>query len=173
MRRLVAVIVGSGLVCAAGMTSVPQAPTAYASLLRAEIARSAKRMVKGGLQLPQPDRSLRVTRALIADVDSDGDLDALAATRSGQVVLWINVGGNRLVRLAPRPKPVGTHHLTTRGRAHQLPVGITESARAFADISRSVTFGSRPVVHFRAVTRALRPTGRTQPQGTRGPPSHA
>lgn len=51
--------------------------------------------------IPASERSIRVVKALTADLDADGDIDAIAATSTGKVVVWINVGRNRLERRMP------------------------------------------------------------------------
>ena len=51
--------------------------------------------------LPVRERSTRVAMALATDLDADGDIDAIAATSTGNVLVWINVGHNRLERRLP------------------------------------------------------------------------
>ncbi len=83
-------------------------PTAEPSVSLLPAAHAASVPFAGvGLSLPAADRGLRVTNTLATDVDRDGDLDAVAMTRRGRVLVWINGGDGRLVRLVPeqrRPK---------------------------------------------------------------------
>jgi hypothetical protein len=57
-----------------------------------------------GLTLPADDRGLKVTNTVATDVDHDGDVDAVALTRRGRILVWINSGDGRLVRLVPEQK---------------------------------------------------------------------
>lgn len=45
-----------------------------------------------------------VTGLVESDIDSDGDLDLVAATATGEVVIWLNDGHGRFTRQAPAPR---------------------------------------------------------------------
>jgi hypothetical protein len=60
-----------------------------------------------GFTLPSADVNLPISSLITADLDADGDLDIVAADRSGGgigIVVWVNDGAGRLTRKAPAPK---------------------------------------------------------------------
>jgi hypothetical protein len=58
--------------------------------------------------------SIKILRAITADLDDDGDLDVVTVTADVGVTLWLNEGFGHFVRQAPR------HAATLTGADHSL-----------------------------------------------------
>lgn len=67
------------------------------------IERSAAKQLPNGFVLPSTDVDLKISSLVAADLDSDGDLDIVAADPAkGSIVVWVNDGAGRLTRKRPR-----------------------------------------------------------------------
>jgi hypothetical protein len=55
-----------------------------------------------GLEPPDADRRWPLVAAVAADIDDDGDLDAVASDGSLHLIVWANDGTGRLTRQSPK-----------------------------------------------------------------------
>lgn len=117
LRVAVAGLIAGWLLAAAMPITVAAAATPLVSPTPASLA---WRALTPTFSLPDRDRFLQVARTLNVDVDADGDTDALAATPTGRIIVWTNVGGNRLVRRAAKPVTPGRASLGRRAASRSL-----------------------------------------------------
>jgi hypothetical protein len=103
-------VAAAAVAMTASVASFARPQSTTAPLLWASSNRSAGLPVAGqlprGFTLPSADVDLKISSLVTTDLDADGDLDIVAADRSGGaigIVVWVNDGAGRLTRKAPAP----------------------------------------------------------------------
>ena len=111
-----------------------------------------------------------VAGVIESDVDRDGDLDLVAATSSGEVMIWLNDGHGRFTRQAPsKPRGVSGAPVVVQ---HAWPDAVAVGARPpVLPVSRPVD-RILAVAPARAATIQVRHVARSLiPPALRAPPA--
>ncbi|HMF95232.1 MAG TPA: FG-GAP-like repeat-containing protein [Vicinamibacterales bacterium] len=104
------------------------------------------------------------------DVDDDGDLDLVAATASGDVVIWLNDGHGRFTRQTPaRRRSVGGESALSDSGSSR-PTAISTAAPFFSAQERSQTVVLAARIHPPTLPSDF-DRHRLLPRGLRAPPA--
>jgi len=124
-------------------------------LARIDDHRDSPRDISVGLS--ESSDAVHLPTAVVAlidgDVDQDGDLDLLAATASGEVLVWVNDGHGRFTQRQPAQQHgIAGDPVVTSGDASEL-VTVTSVAPVFA--ARTAAEAVRRVAQARAPAAPL------------------
>lgn len=125
------------------------------------------------LRLPRRDHDLLISQIVTRDMDRDGDLDATATTPTGDVLVWHNVGSNRLVRVAPETRPTADRSGIRPSGELTVPGWMVDDRRAWALGSSHPTAIVPPALGFVAPGPVpSRASADLTARVDRGPPPH-